>query len=307
MRKQGIPLLSALMLAAASLPAAERVTCPVTADNWVESPPWEPHAREGRNHGSDAELTVNSRNSFAMLAFDMTAARGLRIQTAVLRVWRKPDPTPLTMAGISTISGSGPWSEGEANYFLARKDQPWSYGGSDLTDVTFGLGGSLYAYVRARDAGDGWYEIEIPAQIATALAAGDQFGLMLTDEKGQTRTRHLIASRESANPPVLIVTGDRATAPAGAVRPMMAPSAQALGRTSQRPGSVILRFGGAQAAHYELRYSESPITARNFDSAAQVPRWMLDPLAPKSSPLGIANALHDEVNAVVEQLQPGRQ
>jgi hypothetical protein len=89
------------------------------------------------------------------------------------------------------------------NYFFARKGQPWSYPGSDLADVVFGLGGSLYAYVKARDAGGGWYEIEIPLQIAAALATGDQFGLMLTDEKGQTRTRHAIGSRESADPPVL--------------------------------------------------------------------------------------------------------
>jgi hypothetical protein len=299
-------LLTALMLAGASAPAAERVTCPATADNWVESPPWEPHARESRNHGSDPELTVNSRNSFAMLAFDTAAARGMRVAKAVLRVHRKPDPTPLTMVGISTISGSGPWVEAEANYFFARKDQPWAYAGSDLADVTFGLGGSLYAYVKARDAGNDWYEIDIPPQIATALVLGDQYGLMLTDEKGQTRTRHILASRESGNPPVLTIEGDRTPAAAARVRTMTPPTAQALGRTSLRPGSLILRFGGAQAAHYDLRCSAAPINARSFDAASAVERWMLDPLAPKPSPLAVSNEIHDEVTAVVEQLQPGK-
>src|SRR5689334_1531272 len=137
---------------------AERLECRVTADNWVESPPWEPHSRESANHGAEPQLIISGRNSFALLTFDMSPARGVRVDKALLRVRRKPDAVPLTMVGISTLSGAGPWVEGEMNYFFARKGQPWSYPGSDLADVTFGLGGSLWAYIQARDAGDGWYE-----------------------------------------------------------------------------------------------------------------------------------------------------
>ncbi|HXB73502.1 MAG TPA: hypothetical protein VNY05_35015, partial [Candidatus Acidoferrales bacterium] len=315
-------LLCALSLAGVGVQATERVQCPATADNWVETPPWEPHARESRNYGLDRHLIVNSRNSFALLAFDMAPARGLRIEKALLRVHREPDPIPLTMAGISTISGSGPWSEGEMNYFFARKGQPWSYPGSDLADVVFGLGGSLYAYVKAHDAGGGWYEIDIPPQIAASLATGDQFGIMLTDEKGQTRTRHIIGSRESADPPVLILEGTRANstpgrmpsavpsaapgAVPGPVKPLTPRSADALGRTSLRPGSAILHFSGSGAVHYDLRFSEALITAKNFDTAAPVPRWMLDPLASHPNPLVTSNSLQDQVNAIVEQLQPGK-
>jgi hypothetical protein len=79
-----------------------------------------------------------------------------------------------------------------------------------------------------------------------------------------------------------------------------------LGRTSLRPGSVILHFSGSGAVHYDLRFSETPITAKNFDAAAPVPRWMLDPLAPHPSPLATSNSLQEQVNAVVEQLQPGK-
>src|SRR5215813_4476824 len=147
--------------------AAERVECRVTADNWVESPPWEPHARESLNHGSDQQLIISGRNSFALLAFDVSAAQGLRVEKAVLRLRRKPDPVPLTVVGVSTISGSSGWAEGEMNYFFARRGESWSYPGSDLADVTFGLGGSLYAYLKARDAGDGWHEIDVPPQIAS--------------------------------------------------------------------------------------------------------------------------------------------
>jgi hypothetical protein len=286
--------------------AAERVECRVTADNWVEAPPWEPHSRESLNHGSDQQLIISGRNSFALLAFDVSPARGLRVEKAVLRVRRKPDPVPLTVAGVSTISGSGAWAEGEMDYFFARKGEHWSYPGSDLADVTFGLSGSLYAYLKARDAGDDWYEIDVPPQIATALVTGDQFGLMLTDEKGQTRTRHSIFSRESAHAPVLIVEGTRTNSAPGRVRGLPTPSPEALGRTSLRPGSAILCFGGAGAARYDLRFSNSTITGNNFDAATPVPRWMLDPLAPQPNPLAVSNSLQDEVKAVVEWLQPGR-
>ncbi len=129
MVKKTAMLVYAMSLTVLVVQAQERVQCSASADSWVESPPWEPHARESRNYGSDRDLILNGRNSFALLAFDMSPAKGLRIEKAVLRVHRRPDPIPLTMVGISTISGSGPWSEVEVNYFFARKGQPWSYPG----------------------------------------------------------------------------------------------------------------------------------------------------------------------------------
>ncbi|MCX6620793.1 MAG: hypothetical protein NTY38_06885, partial [Acidobacteria bacterium] len=299
-------LLCALTMAVTGARAAERIECAATADNWIQTPSWIPRPGQSPNHGTDPELRVSGRTGYALLAFNMSAVQGLRIEKATLRLHRKADPTPLTVVGISTISGSGAWKEGEANYFFAASGQPWAYNGSDIADVTFGPGGSLYTYVQARPAADDWYEVDVPVSIATALATGDQFGLMLTDEKGQTRTRHAIGSREGSTPPVLIVEGSRSVAKAGRVRAMAPRSATALGRTSLRPGSVILRFGGATAARYDVRYSESPIRAKQFEAAAPVPRWMLDPLAPKPEPMAVSNALHDEVNAVVEQLQPGK-
>src|SRR5262249_40210450 len=140
---------------------AERVECRVTADNWVDAPPFQARNRDSANHGSDKRLILYGRNSFALLAFDMSPAAGMRIAKAVLRVRRETSPVPLTVVGISTISGSGSWSENEMNYYMARQDRPWSYAGSDLADVVFGPGGSLYTYTKTREAGD-WYEIDVP-------------------------------------------------------------------------------------------------------------------------------------------------
>src|SRR6476661_5435628 len=171
MKVTGRILLCAAALCTVS--RAERVECRSTADNWVDAPSFQARNKESANHGSDKKLILYGRNSFSLLAFDMSPASGMRIEKAVLRVRREANPVPLTVVGISSISGSGPWSESEMNYYQARQDRPWAYTGSDLADVVFGPGGSLYTYTKVREAGD-WYEIDVPAPIATALATGDQ-------------------------------------------------------------------------------------------------------------------------------------
>jgi hypothetical protein len=332
MRKAGL----VFALACAVMPArAERVTCPVGADTWVEAPPWQATGQSPAmdNHGADPELVINGRRDFALLQFDLSAAAGMKIDKAYLRLYQDPRIVPLTVVGLSTISGAGSWSEGQqtggpappgsANYFFARAgSQPWAYPGSDLTDVTFGLGGSLYTYRRARAAGEGWFEVDVPPALVSALVTGDQFGWMLTDEKGQTRTRHVLSSREGPHPPLLILEGARSDrTPPGRVQSLKTgggildssvSEARALGRTTLEPGSVILHFGGGGddagrgvAARYELRYSREPIDEGNFSSATPAPRWLMDPLAHKPFPLATENSLRDEVYAVAERLEPG--
>ena len=306
-----------LALAVTTVCSAETVLLKTTADTWIEIPNFgrfrSPEAAKP-GHGSDEHLAIRGRESIALLDFDLAPAKGMTVSRATLRVHREPDPVPLHTVGLSTVSGSGRWSESAAGFSFAREDrQPWSYAGSDITDVTFGQGGSLYSYQRVRDAGDGWYEADVPPALVHALLAGDQYGLLLDDEKGQTQTRHVLTSREGKFPPVLTVEGTRSdrTAP-GAPKALTAPDVRALGRTTLAAGSAIVRFGGAGddagkgvPTRYELRYSERPLTAAGFDAATSVPRWSLDPLAPKTRPLATANALHDDVTAVVEGLRPG--
>ena len=315
------------LLAAAGCCAAERVVCKVSADTWIDIPEFNSFksaAAEKPGHGSDTKLVIRGRESLALLQFDFSAAQGLTVSRAVLRMHREPDPVPLHTVGLSTVSGSGPWTEAGAGFVFAREGrQYWSYNGSDIVDVTFGPGGSLYAYVRVRDAGDGWYEADVSPALVHALITGDQFGLLLDDEKGQTQTRHILSSREGPYPPELILEGTRTDhAAPGRVRSLNRAAgviasrpadAQRLGRTTLRPGSLIVRMGGAGddagkgvAARYELRYSERRIDTAGFASARAVPRWSLDPLAPKPQPLATSNSLRDEVTAVVEGLEPGK-
>jgi len=306
--------------------AAEQVVCPATADAWVAMHRWEgpgpQRADAEKNHGRDTELIIQGRVSFALLAFDVSAVKGMTVEKATLRIHRAPAPLPLSTVGLSTISGNGSWEENSVNFSHPAAGQAWSYPGSDLVDVTFAQGGSLYAYERARDAGNGWWEINVPAALISALVTADQYGLMLCDEKGQMQVRHVLSSRESAYPPVLIVEGSRTDkTPPGAPRSLKAGAgviesspaeARKLGRTTLRLGSVILRFGKAgddagtgTATRYDVRYSVTPINANNFDSATPVPRWSINPLAPKTNPFATANSLQDELSAVVEGLRPG--
>ena len=310
----------------AAPPMAEVVPCPVRADTWIGMHRWEarrePKAAALARHGREARLVVEGRISFALLDFDLSAVEGVTIQRATLRIHRAPDIVRLHTVGLSTLSGNGPWTEGSVNYFQRSDGQPWSYPGSDLSDVDYAQGGSLYAYERARSTGGGWWEIDVPPALVEALASGDQFGLVLSDEKGQTHTRHTFGSRESEYPPVLLVEGKRRdrVAPGSAhsfkkgtgILTSTPDEARHLGRTTLQPGSVILRFGGAgddngkgTTTRYELCYSRTPIDSSNFQSAKTVPRWALNPLAPKAAPFATANGLRDEVTAVVEGLEPG--
>ena len=317
--KKGVLFLA--LCAAAGIASAEQVVLKTSADTYFDVPEFGRFKSADAmkpGHGSEPQLVIRGRAAFAALAFDLAPARGMTLSRATLRVHRQPDPVPLHTVGLSTISGSAPWSETGAGWTVAEEKRPWSYPGSDIIDAGFGQGGSLYAYPRARDAGEGWYEIDVPPALVHALLSGDQFGLLLTDEKGQAQTRHVLSSREGPHPPVLVVEGTRSdrAAPAGA-RAMKIGStpadARALGRTTLAPGSVIVRFGGAGddagkgvPARYELRYGTQPVTAASFEAATAVPRWALNPLAPKPHPWATANALRDDVVAVVEGLEPGR-
>ena len=185
-----------LFILISSVCAAERITCPVTADSWVAMHRWEgppPERTDAeKNHGQDTELFIQGRTAFALLNFDVSAAKGMTIEKATLRIHRKPAAVPLHTVGISTISGNGPWSEGSINFFYRADKLAWSYPASDLVDVTFAQGGSLYSYQRVRDAGDGWWEFDVPPAIVSARYE-EPDGLSLPPQLTRTPTSDTIA------------------------------------------------------------------------------------------------------------------
>src|SRR5678815_4403702 len=121
-----------LLLAAMGASAAERLICKTTLDTWLEMSSFEvskPRSAElAKNHATDAELVIRGRESFALLQFDLSGVKGLKITKATLRIHRRPDPVPLHTVGLSTVSGSGPFTE-TANFFVPRTGASWSYAG----------------------------------------------------------------------------------------------------------------------------------------------------------------------------------
>src|SRR4051812_8083982 len=109
-----------LPLTAIVASGAERIICKATVDTWVQMPSGgtsKPVAAElTTNHATEDNLVIRGRESFALLQFDVSAIRGLIVETAKLRVHRRPDPVPLHTVGLSTVSGSKAFAE-KANFF----------------------------------------------------------------------------------------------------------------------------------------------------------------------------------------------
>ena len=276
-----------VLLAASCSLCAERLTLRVTADTTVTFA--EKLSMQDSPRGLERELVLQGRASFALLQFDTSPLKGLTTTRATLRVHAEPSPVPLHTVGVSTVSGNTLWKEAEATFYRPSSSGWWAWHRSDLVDVTFSQGGSLYAYPRARIAGDGWFEIDVPATVVTALATGDQFGIMLTDEKGQTQTRHVLSSREGAYAPVLIVEAEKRSD--SRMRPLRA----------RRAGDYLVVEGAR--ARLDVRYAQAPV--RNFESSARYPRWLIDPLAPKPHPLATSNSLSGTARISLKDLPPG--
>ncbi len=268
-----------LLAARFSFPAIADTTVTVSDRASKHEPP----------RGTESQLVIQGRASFALLQFDTSSLRGLTITKAILRLHAEPSPIALHTIGISTISGNGPWKETEATFYRPSSQAWWAYNRSDLVDVTFSLGGSLYAYPRVRDSGNGWFEVDVSPQIVTALHTGDQFGIMVTDEKGQTQTRHLLSSRESGHGPVLVVEAEPG-------------SGSVVAALAGRRAVDSLTFEGSRS-RLDVRYAQAPI--KDFSNAPPYPRWLIDPLAPKAHPLATSNTLSRKAKVSLNGLAPG--
>jgi hypothetical protein len=267
------------------------IKCPVIADNYICAYKTEQES----NLGSRAFLRLKGIEDMAVLKFDTSRLNGMTVEQATLYLHKKKND--LLMVGISTIASD--WVEGKGkNYsfapkgrrascfkYAAYKNTPWSYPGSDITDVTFGQGNSLFAYAKPRLV-NGWYAIDIPPDIVHALIIEDQYGLAITDEKGQTLQEKSVHSRESVFPPFFVVkakkldsippspvSGLTATAVDGKIRLTWQPSDDGRQETVGKiPNPASLNKMDGKAFGYHVRYSSLPII---WDSAYQVNRYKI--------------------------------
>lgn len=278
-----------------------RISCPVIADTSVYA---QFHERR-TNLGKDAFLHLKGKDRFVLLQFDFSRLAGLEITSATLRLKRGQDG--LARVGVSTIASTD-WREGHGGLPIPRDQlgpqhdrndhtgcvhpdeseggatfdfavasavpaqaRPWGADGSDLTDVTFGNGGSRWATVPAKyDVASRMYDIEIPPALVQAVALGFQpAGLCLADDFNRRDPNPTVFSRESFSPPELMVEARPATQ-----GPPVAPSSVRVERDAL--GLEWGLFSAPHALGFEAFLSTSPAHSdRDLDSADQLPVWLM--------------------------------
>lgn len=166
------------------------------------------------NLGGSSRIRIKGIQHFMLVKFDLEPVRAMKIERAVLRVRPASEQLWLRTVGLSTISsdwqegtGTGQPVEGACCFaYAAFPNQLWAGPQSDFTDVTFGMGNTLVHYTDIRAGDDGWLEIDVPPELVQAMVCGDSYGLVLSDEKGQTMANNDVFSREqTTSRPYMVV------------------------------------------------------------------------------------------------------
>ncbi|MEP6756282.1 MAG: hypothetical protein ABJA67_12330 [Chthonomonadales bacterium] len=168
------------------------------------------------NYGAASRLRLKGIQTFALLQFDLKPVANLNVDRAVLHLRFAGSEKKLKTLGFSTISA--PWTEGSGTgdrqagqtCFNASKlgAETWAGPWTDITDVMYTAGHTVAAYSDIVDDGDGWFHAEVDPRIIQMQIAGLSYGMVVTDEKGQTMANNDIYSREQSNSaPYLTING----------------------------------------------------------------------------------------------------
>jgi hypothetical protein len=181
----------------------QTVRLPVIADNSIAASRREIHL----NAGAKSVLRIKGIEHILIFKFDLSPIRGWRISRARLYLHAVRDHRLRTI-GLSTIASD--WEEGGSCFTHAvYPHRRWAGEGSDFTDVIFGAGNTLYAFVDLKELEDGWLEIKVPSKLISAMLCGASYGLAVSDEKGQTMWNNDVHSREQTLfAPYLVVEGE---------------------------------------------------------------------------------------------------
>jgi len=186
-----------LLLAAALLarPAAGAgpVVLPVTADTSIACYPTE----RWENAGGAPRLKLKGNENMLLLDFDIRPLAGRRIARATLHF--KPTAPRNTLRGIGLSTVGAAWTEGGGNSDAAAGDgaacfwapgtahgRKWAGDGSNVLDVVFGRGGTLWTRTTTRAEAAGWLAVDVDPRLVEACAAGLSHGIAVSDDNGQT-------------------------------------------------------------------------------------------------------------------------
>lgn len=180
----------------------------VVADTNLSEYPTE----RGLNYGTSTQLRLKGIQMFALMEFDLQPIAQATLNRAVLRFRAARDDHRLRTIGLYTVAepwveGTGQGEEAPGATWLSPDGtaRPWGPG-PDFLAVSFTHGYTRVGYAEIRDLGDRWLEVEVDPELIHAMVARASYGLLITDETGQTRANNDIHSREqSGSEPYLLV------------------------------------------------------------------------------------------------------
>ena len=281
--------LVALLAAAAAHAPAETVTCKASRDVWLSAMGVE----ADYNMGAARTMKLKVWQEFALVDFDVSALKGKTITAA----WVSVKPTGGCAGGpnlgsflkwltVSTVSCD--WVEGRSDRYgkdeagrgatfneSSYKTSPWGWRGAKAWDVILGNGNTLRSDQAMVVAG-GRLKCKIDPRLVQALVARASHGLLLMDGSTSVGVNCTIASRESGQGPVLIVTtsGDDTAPPAAPTDLKVAPApnwatpthgAAAISLTV--PAGTLayhVTINGKPAARWQVPFAARPGSTQTF-------------------------------------------
>jgi hypothetical protein len=271
------------------------VKLPVVKDTGL----WYYRGKPHIDFGATEPLFIEGAHNAALLGFDTKAAQGKKIERATLWLHQAGDQ-PLVTLVVSTIaadwiegSGDGSGSDPDGSCAAWVRIDPessdtvrWAGPQSDVTDVMMTAGNTLRAELTVVQGSDGWQSVELPLDIAHALASGESYGLVLVDGKGQMHhpdgrfiNKYFNTHGGGRYTPYLEV--ELSDPPAG-VTPASAEVTveSSLSKATLAGGGAkifVVPASGADntAEYYEVRTSSTPLDDSSVEDAPEVPRYLV--------------------------------
>ncbi|PCJ62870.1 MAG: hypothetical protein COA79_01720 [Planctomycetota bacterium] len=151
------------------------------------------------NSGKTKRIKLKGRQEFFVFDADISALKGKIITGALLHVNNASPKDPFYRVGVSSMSSV--WKEGSAEkgyqkingeacfsqVELGKRD--WSFAGSTVLDVIFGLGHTTWKFADCTQPDDnGWQTVAVDPKVIAAKVAGISFGFAVNDEVGSEWT-----------------------------------------------------------------------------------------------------------------------
>ncbi|RLF19691.1 MAG: hypothetical protein DRZ82_04850 [Thermoprotei archaeon] len=244
------------------------------------------------NYGRSTRIRVKGFQGFMLLKFDLSSIKGKKVKKAELHVCLAQGK--LLDVGISTIPTD--WYEGTGTGTPAKTGEPcfeyaaymskyWSFPGSDFYCAIFGHGNTLFTIVpkeKIREyhkGGNTWVAIPIPPKIVEALALKDQYGIVISDEKGQRWINIDIYTKEAGwnlAPYLLVwIEEPKGKTPPGEIKEFKA-STDGLWNGQVKLSWIAPSPGDNEILGYEIWYSDRKFSEENFTSVGKMlPRYMI--------------------------------